>query len=121
MAVKVKTLADGTEILTEQATAGAPHMQVVRVGRSQTGTTGSASVTTTATLVVASNANRIEVVVCNDSANTVYVGLSSAITARNGIRLATGEKYYTNNYSGAVYAIVATGVSASVVTYAEIA
>lgn len=52
------------------------------------------SVTTTATLIatgVGSGSAPTQVIVTNDSGNSVYLGRSDAVTTANGIHLATGS------------------------------
>lgn len=80
--------------------------------------TNQVSVAATATLVVAARAGRDSVTVENHGTTDVYVGSSSGVTTSTGILLpGTKGAAITLSYSGAVYAIVATGTQT--VSYAE--
>lgn len=74
--------------------------------RTSSATNGKTAVGTSSTSVLASNANRKELTVVNDSANTIYLSLSGTAVLNEGIRLnANGGSYTNTNYTGAVTAI----------------
>ncbi len=69
------------------------------------------SVAVTSTAALAANANRLYVLLVNDSDTTIYIKLGAAAVANQGIRLnASGGAYEIskkagNLYTGAIYAI----------------
>jgi hypothetical protein len=78
------------------------------------------SVTTTATLIRAAKSGRESLTVQNLAAATdVYVGPDSSVTTSNGLKIAqAGGSANYNEYTGALYGIVASGTAD--VRYAEV-
>lgn len=74
--------------------------------------TSAVSVGTTSATVVAANADRIEVTICNDHATQIlYLALGATAVVNQGIRLnAAGGSYTTNAYTGIITG-VATGAT----------
>ena len=74
------------------------------------------TVTTSATLIIASNTNRKSLLIGNTSAGTVYLGDTTSVTTANGFPLPQNAQLSedsggTRMYMGAVYGIVASGTS----------
>ena len=80
------------------------------------------SVAATATVLIAKNSKRAGLIIDNQSAQTVFIGDGSGVTAATGITLPAGEKFIqmpeTNAtgkdpyyYFGAYYGIVASGTA----------
>lgn len=65
--------------------------------------------TTTATLLLAANANRVSALFTNNGAGTVYVGPTSAVTTATGHPVATGQPFSDNSTTSAWYGIMASG------------
>ena len=81
------------------------------------------AVATTSTSVLASNANRLYLLLVNDSDTDIYINLGGAAVASQGIRInANGGSYEMNAgsgnvYTGAIHAIHAsTGTKTLLVT-----
>jgi hypothetical protein len=70
--------------------------------------------------IVPTNADRVEVTICNDHATqTVYLALGAAAVANQGIRLnAAGGSYTTQAFTGEIRGI-ASGAG-TVVTFSEV-
>jgi hypothetical protein len=84
----------------------ADHGQVLRRRMADTWAPSTAiNVTTGATLLLASNVNRLKYVLYNDSDTTVYLSGTNAVTTANGIPLSAGQWWLDETYSGDVYAI----------------
>lgn len=68
------------------------------------------ALSTAAEVVVAANATRIFAEVKNlDSSINVFLGDDNTVSAANGHRLAPGEAFVFENYTGAIWAIAASG------------
>jgi hypothetical protein len=82
---------------------------------------GSVSVSATpvgGTLVRPANPNRLQVFLTNSGSNTVTISLSSNAVAGSGIVLSAGQSTAFQTYTGAIYAITASG--STTVAYTEI-
>jgi hypothetical protein len=76
------------------------------------------TVTTTATVIVASNTARLGGVVKNIGSVDIYVGGSSSVTVSNGYRLKPDEELPSNiltGYTSTLYGIVASGTGTAAV------
>lgn len=81
-------------------------------------TAGQNALSTSAELVVGPSANRLFVELTNDDASIkVYLGPSSTVSASTGHVLKPGATVRFEYYTGAIYAIAASGTPT--VTYAE--
>ena len=74
------------------------------------------NVTTTATLIVPSNAKRISIIVENEGASEVFIGSDSTVTAANGVKLAEDGTFCedaggTRVYKGDIYGITSAGTA----------
>jgi hypothetical protein len=72
------------------------------------------SVGNTATLIVAANANRLNLFVTNNGSTVCYVGKDSSVTTTNGIQLNQNDVMVEDNsgrrgYLGNIYGIVSSG------------
>lgn len=83
-------------------------------------TNASSSALTTSTLLVATSTSRNYLLITNDSANTVYLGLGAAAVSGKGIRLASGTSFEMksgqNLFTAAIWGI---STATSNVTYIE--
>lgn len=75
-------------------------------------TPGQVSVGTDATLIVASNSNRIKVRIKNRSGYTIYLG-GSGVTTSNGFPLRSGKTFTDTMFTGAWYGIAAQASTVS--------
>ena len=122
--IKVNEPLTGTDIKTEQATGSGPHIQVMRLGRTDDCTYGQTTIvggstSTNGTLICSANPNRLEIIVCNDSSSIVYLSFSLNGSVSKGVRLnPNGGTFTSVNYTGDIYGW-STSQSA-IVTYAEI-
>lgn len=67
-------------------------------------------VANTSTTVIAANVDRVEVVVVNDSNETIYLKLGTGAELNKGIRLnAFGGNYICTTYTGIITAICTSG------------
>ena len=81
--------------------------------------TASVTVAATVTTLASKNYNRVELVLDNQSAQTVEFGDDAALTFGNGITLAAGDKAFFTQASskaqylfrGAIYGIVTSGTA----------
>jgi hypothetical protein len=87
------------------------------VSKTTSGSTTAVSVALTDTSILALNTGRREVTLVNDGANVVYLSFGRAAAANNGVRLAAGASYTTNNWTGSINGIALVG--ATVITVAE--
>lgn len=98
MTVKVKTLAEGTDIATEQPAPGSPHVQLIKLAGSTTIGNGRAVIASSATAVplYATTLECKSVIVTALSSNTspVYLG-SSSVSASSGSE--TGVPLYADD------------------------
>lgn len=72
---------------------------------------GTVSVTTTATLMSASDITYRIRYFYNGGAVTIYYGFDNTVTAANGQPVSSGGTYIEDKYTGAVYGIVAVGTA----------
>lgn len=83
-------------------------------------TNASSSALTTATLLIATSTSRNYLLITNDSANTIYLGLGKPAVSGKGIRLATGTSFEMklgeNMFTAAIWGI---STATSNVTYIE--
>lgn len=72
---------------------------------------GAKTVTTSATLIIAANTNRIAFVIINtDTTNPVYLGMDSSVTTSTGLLLNSGATFQEDSgakdlYKGDIYGI----------------
>lgn len=83
-------------------------------GQVSTGTVAQVAVGTTATLILASNVNRREVLIENMGINDCYIGFGSGVTTANGFLLPAGTSFSTDKYTGNFYAIRDSATTCSV-------
>lgn len=77
---------------------------------SSTMAVGHNALSTTAEEVLAANANRVFAEVKNlDSGISIYLGKDNTVTSSNGHLLGPGEAFAFDGYTGAVWAIAASG------------
>lgn len=77
------------------------------------------SVATTSTVVAASNLNRLEIIIVNDSDTVIYLRLGTSAVLNSGIRLnAGGGSFTTDKYTGQINAI--SSVAGKNLTVAEV-
>ena len=74
------------------------------------------TITTTATLIIAANTNRIGLILVNTSAGTVYLADNNSVTTSNGIPLRENENLTedsggTKMFPGDIYGIVGSGTA----------
>ena len=81
------------------------------------GSTGAVTVSTGATLIVAANNGRYDVIIVNNSSNTVYIGTANTVTTSNGIPILSNESIHFPEYLGPVYGVASAD---SDVRYLEI-
>jgi hypothetical protein len=86
--------------------------------RAMSGTSGTVTVATTATLIAAAKPSRKSILIQNVSAQDVYVGYTSAVTTSTGIKISAGSGMSDDLYTGAIYGIVSA--TTSDVRYAEV-
>jgi len=67
--------------------------------------------TTTAALVAAANATRTKIAIANNGAAVVYIGKASTVTTSTGYPIAANGSFVDTEYTGAIYAIVASGTA----------
>lgn len=72
-------------------------------------TPGTLTLTTSATRVLAANAKRRSLTIQNTSAVVVYIGYGAGLTTANGIQLQPGDTLGEKVYTGAIYAMSASG------------
>lgn len=72
---------------------------------------GSVSVASTATSIRSSESTRTGIIIVNNSSQTVYLGLTDAVTTSNGIPVEASENFYTSDWTGDIYGIVASGTA----------
>lgn len=72
---------------------------------------GAVSVESTATVILISHASRTGLIIQNNSAKDVYIGPDNVITTVNGIKLEPGDIYENQDWTGAIYGIVAAGTA----------
>jgi len=71
---------------------------------------GAVTVGSTSTLVADANADRKSITLVNDSSESIYIALDEAAAMNSGVRLnSSGGEATIENYTGAVYAICASG------------
>jgi len=105
-AVMLKCLSDGTLKVTTAATG------------KTTGNYNQVSIGTTATLIKASNLDRISIVIKNPGTDSIYIGFDSSVATDTGFLLETGAAISFDSYLGPFYGIVATGTQT--VSYMEV-
>jgi len=72
--------------------------------------------TTTATLIVPSNAKRVSIIMENEGASDVYIGKDNTVTAANGVKMVvegtfTEDGAGTPVYKGDIYGITSAGTA----------
>ena len=105
-AVMLRCLSDGTLKVTSEA-----------VGKS-TGSYGQVSVTTSPTLIRATNTDRISIIVKNHGLEDVYIGFTDTVTTDTGFKLESGAAVSFDVYLGPIYAVASTGTQK--VSYMEV-
>ena len=113
------TLADGDVMLPQLDDMGnlkiiiGDPAQLAQIGSPTVATanvTTAISVGTSSTTVLASNSDRIEAIIVNDSDETVYLNLSGTAVMNEGVRLnASGGALALNTYTGIITAICTSG------------
>jgi len=73
--------------------------------------TGTISITTTATLIIASNTSQIKRMLQNKDVATVYIGSDNSVTTVNGFPIQPGETLNIGDFNGTIYGIVAAGTN----------
>lgn len=77
------------------------------------GSFGTVTVGTTATLIKPANSSRIALIITpNTSGKIIFIGLDNSVTTANGIQLNQDDVFtidQNNLYTGAIFGIVATG------------
>lgn len=76
-----------------------------------TKTTAAVSVGSTATLILAANADRERALIVNNGSQTIYLGKDNTVTTANGLPLAAGASLEDDRTSDAWYGIVASGTA----------
>lgn len=85
--------------------------------QSDSATKTAVSVGAADTSIVAANQKRVEVTVCNDSANIIYLALGSAAAINQGVRVnASGGSYTTSAFTGEIRGWATVGASTAVVS-----
>lgn len=81
------------------------------IRRGRIGTTGLGTAGTAATLLGSAEPHKLNTYLYNDGPSTAFVGYSTGLTAANGYPLPPnqGNTVLFADYSGPVYAIVASG------------
>lgn len=87
--------------------SGGIHTPHVKLGSGTTITTGQVSITTTATQVVASDTRNSVVILNQDAAINMYIGVAG-VTSSTGILLKAGSSITITN-NAAVFAVAASG------------
>lgn len=106
---KVNPIAGQAGVAAGAGTVGATTQRVVHGSAAGLATTQNA-LSTTAESVIASNSARLFAEVKNsDAAIDVYLGDDNTVTAANGHLLRPGESFAFERYTGAVWAIAASG------------
>ena len=77
------------------------------------------SMTTAAALIIASNANRKQLMIKNMGSDTVYIGdantvVDTADNANGGYKITMDQILYLDDYTGDVYGICAGGETATI-------
>lgn len=80
---------------------------------SSTLSTSQVTVAATATSILAANTDRVGAVIVNNSAVSIFLGQTSAVTISNGIELPAKASFSIDSplYTGAVFGIVATSTA----------
>jgi hypothetical protein len=79
-----------------------------------TGTYNAVTVTASATLIKASNANRLSLQITNTSGEVCYIGFDTSVSSTNGFPLAQNDVLSLTGsdlYTGAVYGITASSTA----------
>jgi len=79
---------------------------------------GSVTVGTSATKILSSNADRLSVMICNVSANDVYIGDTPAVSTANGIKVPPGATITIDWTTTDIYGIA--GASSDVRYFEEV-
>lgn len=80
-------------------------------GNSTRGSYGAVTVGTSATLIRPLSGSRRNCIIQNEGSADVILGSDSAVTVATGLTLDTGESYVFEEYSGAIWGIVAAGTN----------
>ena len=67
------------------------------------------AITTSAGVIVASNANRKKLIIHNVGSDTIYIGDDGSITSSNAFPILSGETFEINDYTGIIKGICASG------------
>lgn len=89
-----------------------PAVPTIDKARSASGLTGAVELITTARQIIAANTSRKSIIFVHDASNTVYIGLSSALTTGslgNGFPLVANQIASFDDYTGAVFGALDTG------------
>ena len=92
----VRVDSDGNLLVSTEGTA------------SDTLVASSASVTTSATLIVSSRSDRRELMITNSGSEVVYIGYTDSVAVATGFPLIVGAYLTLENYIGSVYGISPT-------------
>ena len=84
------------------------------------------AMTTSAAIIIASNANRKKLVIKNTGSNIVYIGndnsvVVTAANANGGYPIEVDETFYLNDYTGDVYGLTSTSTSTVSIIEEELA
>ena len=71
------------------------------------------AITTSAGVIVASNANRKKLIIHNVGSDTIYIGDDGSITSSNAFPILSGETFEINDYTGAIQGICAAAESST--------
>lgn len=74
-------------------------------GQVSSGSVAQVAVNAAATLIIASNAVRREILLENMGSNDCYIGFDNTVTTANGFLLPAGATFSTDVYTGNIYAI----------------
>ena len=69
---------------------------------------GNISVTTAATLIIATNTNRKSIVIRNNGGSTLYIGGNNSVTTSNGFLVLPSQSIYIKE-TDEIYGIVSSG------------
>jgi len=69
---------------------------------------GNISVTTSATLIKATNTSRKSILIRNNGSSTLYIGGNNSVTTSNGFEVIAGEEIYIKD-TDEIYGIITSG------------
>lgn len=112
-ALRVTIASDSTGVLSVDDGGGSLTIDgtvTANVTKASSLATGQNALSTTAEVVIASNASRIYAEVKNsDSTISMYIGDDNTVSSTTGHLLAAGATFGFENYTGAVWAVAASG------------